>query len=162
MILVSGERTGKRFTLSCSRSPSPTLEGYTMSKIKNVVKSKPAAVVVASKKSKGGKFALLTHANGADFSETRPGVISTIVTLLCAGPISKPALLATLVKRFPARGEDKMKATLAMQVPSGLHIEKGYVVVTQETDKGKLYSLDAKKLAGWDSARKIAREAGKK
>ena len=39
-------------------------------------------------------------------------------------PISKLDILTELVKRFPERGSDKLQATLTMQVPSGLLIEK--------------------------------------
>jgi hypothetical protein len=58
---------------------------------------------------------------------TKPGVISSIVTLLEKAPkkgISKEQILEKLLKEFPERPADKMKATINVQVPSRISKEK--------------------------------------
>lgn len=78
------------------------------------------------------------HVSGLTLTEKRPGVIATIVALLARAtetkPVTKSRILSTLVKRFPERGEDKMAATLNMQIPAGLRAEKGLEV--HHNDKG--------------------------
>lgn len=111
-------------------------------------------------KGKGkGKSApvILTHANGADFSPKRPGVIARIVSELLAHPVTKSGLLATLCDAFPEREPAHLKSTLAMQVPSGLYIEKGYIVTRKESEGGTLYSLSRAAQSagdGWRVAKK--------
>jgi hypothetical protein len=85
-----------------------------------------------------------THANGAEFSTERPGVLASIVALLRkAHPagVSKGAIVAALVREYPDRDEGKMKSTVAMQVPSGLRIERGYALTRTLRDGAKLFSL---------------------
>jgi len=92
------------------------------------------------------------HANTAAFSESRPGVLAVIVgELERAHPhgIAKAGIVAALVKAFPDRDEAKMKSTVAMQVPSGLRIERGYALTRRLADGAKLFSLaPAEKQAG--------------
>lgn len=89
-----------------------------------------------------------THANGVKFSNKRPGVIACIVEMLrnanADTPISKLDILTELVKRFPERGSDKLQATLTMQVPSGLLIEKKIKVQTviDQSSKVRRYYID--------------------
>lgn len=89
-----------------------------------------------------------THANGVKFSNKRPGVIACIVEMLrnanADTPISKLDILTELVKRFPERGSDKLQATLTMQVPSGLLIEKKIKVqtVVDQSSKVRRYYID--------------------
>lgn len=60
------------------------------------------------------------------------GVIASIVEELTKAtkskPMTKDALLAQLVERFPDRGDDAMKRTIACQVPSRLLSDKGIKV----------------------------------
>lgn len=89
-----------------------------------------------------------THANGVKFSNKRPGVIACIVEMLrnanAETPISKLDILTELVRRFPERGQDKLQATLTMQVPSGLLIEKKIKVQTviDQSSKVRRYWID--------------------
>ncbi len=57
-----------------------------------------------------------------------PGVIESIIEFVTAAsatnPIDKAGVLAKLVKRFPERGEDQMKTTVGIQLPSRLNKEK--------------------------------------
>lgn len=86
------------------------------------------------------------HANGAAFTNQRPGVLAHIENLLRAAsaeaPISKAEILASLVVAFADREEAKMKTTVAMQVPSGFKIEKGYIITKVE---GRGYYFDVEK-----------------
>jgi hypothetical protein len=91
----------------------------------------------------------LTHANGAGFSQTRPGCLAFMQEVLeragaSKSPISKSELLAACVARFPEREEAKMKTTIAMQVPSGFMLEKGIIVHVVAGDDGKRYYINAK------------------
>lgn len=89
-----------------------------------------------------------THANAVKFSHKRPGVIACIVEMLRNAnkdqPISKFEILTELVKRFPERGSDKLNATLTMQCPSGLLIEKKIKVQTviDASTKARKYYID--------------------
>lgn len=100
---------------------------------KTVAKKEPHYDVTEHVNAKGKVH---EHANGAAFTDKRPGVIATIIELLknatSKKPVTKDAMLKTLTKRFPDRGEDKMKATLSMQVPAGLRTEKGLEVSKNE------------------------------
>lgn len=57
-----------------------------------------------------------------------PGVIDTIIACLkgasATKPVSKADVLKVLVKTFPDRGEDQMKTTVGIQLPSRLNKEK--------------------------------------
>lgn len=89
------------------------------------------------------KIDTTTHAGGVKFTEKRPGVIAAMVEMLQAAsktkPVTKSTMLAKLVKLFPERGEEKLKATLMMQVPAGLRYEKGIVLDSTDTEGGKGY-----------------------
>jgi len=78
------------------------------------------------------------HANTAQFSVKRPGVIATIIDVLRAAseqrPVTKEQVLDKLCKRFTERPREHMKATVSMQVKSGLRIEKQLEV--SENEKG--------------------------
>lgn len=64
-----------------------------------------------------------------------PGVIATIVEVLKKGkPVTKEAILAVLVKRFPDRDADSMGKTINVQVPN--RIAKEQKVTVEKTDKG--------------------------
>lgn len=67
-----------------------------------------------------------------------PGVIQTIIACLRKAsekkPTTKDAILAVLVETFPEREEKAMKSTISSQIPSGLKVEKGLIV--QSNDKG--------------------------
>ncbi len=54
------------------------------------------------------------------------GVISTIAELLKSSNkgISRPQILAKLMEKFPERGEEQMKATVSVQVPSRINKER--------------------------------------
>lgn len=118
-----------------------------------------ARQTVTPKKSRGKKAdALLnvslntqTHVGGVAFTAARPGVIAVMIEHLSRAseqaPVTKDAILADLVKRFPERKEVKMKSTLMMQVPSGLRTEKR-IVVRKSEDKSKPgYYIDAQATA---------------
>ena len=91
---------------------------------------------------------ITTHANAVKFSNKRPGVIACIVEMLrnanADKPVSKLDILTELVKRFPERGSDKLQATLTMQCPSGLLIEKKIKVQTviDASTKLRRYYID--------------------
>jgi len=65
-----------------------------------------------------------------------PGVIASIVEFLkeatAKNPIDKKTILAKLVERFPERGEDAMKSTINIQVPSRLSKDKGLNIKKNE------------------------------
>ena len=64
-----------------------------------------------------------------------PGVISTILEVLQKGkPVTKEAILAVLVKRFPDRSQESMGKTVNVQVPN--RIAKEHKVKVEKTDKG--------------------------
>lgn len=63
------------------------------------------------------------------------GVIATIIELLKGKAMTKAALLKKLVKKYPDRSEDGMKATINCQVPGRLSKEKGLKV--KKDDKGR-------------------------
>lgn len=107
------------------------------------VKSDDAANAAESVKSDAAelpttKATISAHANGAAFNDKRPGVLAKLVELLVnaseASPITKVGILDALCVAFPERDRIKMKATLDMQLPSGLRYEKGFVV--SKNDKG--------------------------
>lgn len=106
-----------------------------------------------------------THANGVKFSGKRPGVIACMVEMLrnatAENPVSKLDILGELVKRFPERGQDKLQATLTMQVPSGLRIEKRIEVktVVDPSSKVRRYYIDdaeSAKLQAAYAARRVS------
>lgn len=74
-----------------------------------------------------------------------PGVIGSIQEFLEAAsedkPLSKDAIVAKLLKRFPDRNEESLGSTVAQQVPTKLRSQKGLNI--QKNDKG--YYLGAKK-----------------
>lgn len=81
-----------------------------------------------------------THANGAVFTDKRPGVLAVLVIRLSdaseAEPVTKKQILATLVRAFPDRESAKMWATIQMQVPSGLKTEKKLILTSKEVSEG--------------------------
>lgn len=93
----------------------------------------------------------VTHANGAALSNMRPGVLAHIERMLreatAQAPVDKKTILASLVVAFPDREESKMKTTVAMQVPSGFKIEKGYIIGTVAGG----YYFDAEKTAEYQA-----------
>ena len=88
------------------------------------------------------------HANGAAFTPQRPGVLALIVDLLKratrAHPITKGEIVAKLAEHYSEREPAKMKTTVSMQVPSGLKIEKGYIVSREFTPLGVAFYIDPK------------------
>jgi hypothetical protein len=75
---------------------------------------------------------IVTHANNAAFSNARPGVVATILECVMnadeTNAVTKNDILRVLCDRFADRDAAKMKATVMMQVPSGLRIEKRVIV----------------------------------
>lgn len=63
-------------------------------------------------------------------SESRPGVIGTLIVTLFSGFASKEQLLKTLKKRFPERAEEKMSATVNAQL---YRLRSKYNVVKNES-----------------------------
>jgi hypothetical protein len=120
-----------------------------MSNVKTV---KGGAGKGKGKGTKAPKGAPALHANGAEFSVERPGVLAIIVgALTSAHPrgMTKGAIVDALCKAFPERDRAKMKNTVSMQVPSGIFIEKGYALHVTLRDGAKLFSLaTADKSAG--------------
>lgn len=100
------------------------------------------------------------HANGNKFTEKRPGVVAVILDSLMGAseqfPITKSKILERLVQAFPDRETDKMKATLVMQVPSGLRTEKGIIVVGRMMESEKGYWIDEQATAVMKAGRKSA------
>jgi hypothetical protein len=98
-------------------------------------------------KGKGATIKGITHANGAQFTQERPGVLAQMLAHLCSAtesdPITKSELLDKLCEDFPERDRDMMKRTVAMQVPSGFMLEKGITVNVVATLAGKGYYVDA-------------------
>lgn len=138
-------------------------------------KNSTSGVVTVVRSSKGRKTKsdvrlITTHANGAAFSDKRPGVIATIVEMLSQAsekaPVEKSVILAKLVERFPDRPEANMKSTLMMQVPSGLKIEKRIIVRSNEhgywIDKKASEQLQAEYKAAKEAAKEAARVAAEK
>ena len=80
-------------------------------------------------------------ANGT--TDKGPGVIASIIEFVQAAnaklPITKSALRAKLLKRFPERGEVALGRTINCQLPSRLTSEKGLTIKTKQTDDGKGY-----------------------
>jgi hypothetical protein len=92
-----------------------------------------------------------THVGGVAFTNARPGVIAVMIAELSKGssdaPVSKESIMETLIQTFKDREPAKMKATLMMQVPSGLRIEKR-IIVRKSEDKSKPgYWIDAQATA---------------
>jgi hypothetical protein len=93
---------------------------------KDTKPAKAAAPVKASKADKTPK---------APKEPKGPGVISTILEVLQKGkPVTKEAILAVLVKRFPDRSQESMGKTVNVQVPN--RIAKEHKVKVEKTDKG--------------------------
>ncbi len=103
-------------------------------------KAQESAVVIPKK---GAPIS--SHANGADFSESRPGVLAFFVTQLLKahgkGGLTKKGLLALACEEFPDRTPEKLKSTIAMQLPSGFYIEKGYALTITQGEQGRCFSL---------------------
>lgn len=128
-------------------------------------KSKSSKSSKSVKQTQQSDVRIETHANGVKFSNKRPGVIACIVEMLrnanADKPISKLDILTELVKRFPERGQDKLQATLTMQVPSGLLIEKKIKVQTviDASSKVRRYWIDqseTNKLQAAYAARRVS------
>jgi hypothetical protein len=114
-------------------------------------KSNKSATVVAQQNvaaAKSESVTLASHSNNIAFTDKRPGVVAHILEMLmnasAESAITKTTILAALVKRFANRAESGMKATLMMQCPSGLLIEKRVVVATvkNEATKERSYYVD--------------------
>ena len=127
---------------------------------KNVVASK-IEVVKQARKSRAKKivvevasevakieFDATRHANGMILTLARPGVLSTMKSMLfnasVDSPVSKSQILAELVKCFPERDAGKMKSTTMMQVPSGMRVEARIVLrsVKLATSSEHAYYVD--------------------
>lgn len=64
-----------------------------------------------------------------------PGVIATIIEVLKKGkPVTKEAILAVLVKRFPDRNAESMGKTINVQIPN--RISKEQKIKVKNTEKG--------------------------
>lgn len=104
--------------LGWKAAEAPKIEKPKASKPEKVAKEpKAAKVPKVPKESKG------------------PGVIATIVEVLKKGkPVTKEAILAILVKRFPDRSAESMGKTINVQVPN--RIAKEQKIKVEKTDKG--------------------------
>lgn len=128
---------------------------------KKNAKKAPAFVIPTKAQGKGkGKQApvvIASHANGADFSESRPGVLAFFVESLLAahgkGGLTKKELLALAVAKFDDRTPEKLKSTIAMQLPSGFYIEKGYPLTIVNSERGRAFSLSASDKSAGDAWR---------
>lgn len=82
----------------------------------------------AKKSSKKDSGKAKAKAKKAEKEDKGPGVIASIIEFLkeasSKNPISKADLVKKLAKRFPDRGEDSMKSTVNIQVPSRLVKDK--------------------------------------
>lgn len=85
-------------------------------------------------------------------SEKRPGVLAKMIEVLSNAsgndPVTKDDVLEVLVEAFPDRDPAKMKATLAMQMPSGLRVEKKIILGVKDVRQAdnsfkKGYWIDA-------------------
>lgn len=79
------------------------------------------------------------HANGAHFSQSRPGVLGCMLDVLLASGekgASKADIMAELQARFADRDVAQMTRTLNMQVPAGFFIEKGIVIESTRDTSG--------------------------
>jgi len=73
-----------------------------------------------------------------------PGVIKTIATTIKEqGPITKEAILAVLVEKFPDRDAEAMKKTINVQVPNRINKEQDFTI--ENSDKGWKVAGKAKK-----------------
>lgn len=113
--------------------------------------TKPQAIT--DKKAKTPKIKSVTlhmHANGAAFSDARPGCLAVLVARCIATtkdkPITKKELLAYMCEKFEDRDPVKMKSTVTGQLPSQLKGEKGIIMrqifdetSTPPTPTGKYY-----------------------
>lgn len=102
----------------------------TQAPVENATQSAPA-----TSEAKATLVVKTAHANNAAFTNVRPGVLAFIENMLRRAesdnaPVTKSAILAACVAQFQDREESKMKTTIAMQVPSGFKIEKGYIIVS--------------------------------
>lgn len=66
--------------------------------------------------------------------ERKEGVISTIISLIKKGPITKEKILKELERKFPERNVDGMKKTLHIQLGGRLAREKNLKI--ENTEKG--------------------------
>lgn len=67
-----------------------------------------------------------------------PGVIASILDIIKnRGPITKDGILKRLVKIFPNRPAEHMKATVGCQVPGRLNREKNAKI--KKNDKGEYF-----------------------
>lgn len=93
------------------------------------------ASTATAKVSKAGKIEYESHANGAAFSEERPGCVATICEMLqnatAEKPISKQKIVDVILKRHGegSHGAAGRARTVQMQVPCQMKGEKGLIVV---------------------------------
>jgi len=105
-----------------------------MSKKNNSTSKSEAKPVVKSeaKQAKPKVIKIHKHANGAEFSESRPGCLAVLVARCLQAtkekPISKSMLTAYMCEKFADRDPAGIKRTCAGQLPCQLRGEKGIIM----------------------------------
>ena len=124
----------KRQTLAVSETNrTPDEERMNMSNDKKPTRSnkKPQAIENA-KPAKVKRVTLHKHANGAQFSEARPGCLAMLVSRCLQAtrekPISKSMLTAFMQEKYADRDPAGIKRTCAGQLPCQLRGEKGIIM----------------------------------
>lgn len=141
-------------------------------KVKETKPSKPKKAKVSAPNSETVAPNSVTHHNGVTVSEKRPGVLAVMVRCLRAAsekhPVTKESVLDVLCNEFPDRDRNKMKATLAMQMPAGLRYEKKIVLasadveVETQSEVGGMLVTGVKKAKGyWIDEEATKAEQGK-